>query len=94
MRMLGSLVVLLMLGLGCGAEEERPDISVDGLHQECPDDGCAEGQTCVTAESPQGAISTCEIPCEADGDCPEGYRCRTPPVLPGELSDVCEAETE
>ncbi|MFU8804179.1 MAG: hypothetical protein ACNA8W_10250 [Bradymonadaceae bacterium] len=72
------------------AEEDEP--STEGLHRFCPDDDCAAGQECITAASPEGDLSTCEIRCDGDGDCPEGYVCDLPPVVPGALPNTCVEE--
>ncbi|MBX3262799.1 MAG: hypothetical protein KIS78_35465 [Labilithrix sp.] len=63
--------------------------STDGLHRFCPAEGCATGQECVTANSPEGELSTCEIRCTSHAECPDGLRCNLPPVLPDSLVHVC-----
>lgn len=83
-RWLPLLALTALLAHGCG---ERPTISTDGLGRECPVEGCAEGQECVTSNG----LSTCEIPCDVDVDCPDEHRCNLPPILPGSLPNVCIA---
>jgi hypothetical protein len=76
-------------GGDAGGDADTADIDRTGLHQSCPDAGCAEGQECVSAPSPEGTTSTCEIPCEGDAECPEAMRCNVPPALPDTILDVC-----
>lgn len=79
----------ILLVLAC--DDGRPDISTVGLHADCPEAGCVEGQQCVTAPGPGGDSRTCEIVCAADGDCPEPLVCNLPPVLPDSIPNVCVA---
>lgn len=80
-----AVIALVVTGFAC---LDRPTTSTEGLGRECPPEGCAEGQQCITS----GGLSTCEIPCESDGDCPEAHRCYLPPILPGSLPNVCVEE--
>jgi hypothetical protein len=63
--------------------------STVGIGHECPTEGCAEGQECVTANGADGELSTCEIRCTSDAQCPGALRCNVPPVLPDSLVNVC-----
>lgn len=81
-RSLSLRAMTLLLAQGCG---ERPTIATDGLGRECPVEGCADGQQCVTVNG----VSTCEIPCDIDADCPDEHRCNLPPIVPGSLPNVC-----
>lgn len=84
----GRFALAVVVFAAVTACDERPSTSTDGLGQECPIEGCAEGQECVTANG----LSTCEIPCDSDEDCPEAHRCNLPPILPGSLPNVCVEE--
>ncbi|MFN7132957.1 MAG: hypothetical protein ACK4N5_12820 [Myxococcales bacterium] len=85
MRLRPFLAAALLL-VACGS---RPDIPTTGLGRACPAEGCAAGQTCVTAAGPGGETRTCEITCGSDGECPEGHRCNRPPVVPDSIPNVC-----
>jgi hypothetical protein len=74
---------------GSDAAADAPPPSVPGLHQNCPPAGCASGQECVTAAAAGGPTSTCEIKCKTDAECPPSYKCAIPPVVPGQLPNVC-----
>jgi hypothetical protein len=89
MTLARALAVVAILLAACAGEEDRPEIDLTGLHQDCPDEGCLEGQECVTAAGPGGDTMTCEIPCEGDGDCPRGTTCLVPPVLPEQIPHTC-----
>ena len=82
---LGRFTLAAVAFVAVAACGERPSTSTQGLGQECPIEGCAEGQECVTANG----LSTCEIRCESDAECPERHRCNLPPILPGSLPNVC-----
>jgi hypothetical protein len=95
-----KIVLLLAAALSavaCGASSDdstpvvapKSDASTAGIGRECPTDGCAKGQECVTANGPEGELSTCEIRCTSNAECPEGLRCNLPPVLPDSLVNVC-----
>ncbi len=82
-----SGLAMLVVSIGCG----RPVIETANLHQECePGEGeCAEGQVCGLSNSVEGQITSCEIVCDGDFDCPEGTRCNLPPILPDSLLNTC-----
>lgn len=63
----------------------RPETSAEGIGGECPPGGCADGQECITANE----LSTCEIRCAADDECPEDHHCNLPPIVPDSLPEVC-----
>jgi hypothetical protein len=86
-----ALAITLVLSIPA-CEEERPDISTDGIGAPCPAAGCAEGQECVTAPGPGGETSTCEIKCDADRDCPQTWECALPPLVPDSIPNVCVEE--
>jgi hypothetical protein len=50
---------------------------------------CLAGQVCITAASPGDSTSTCELSCTKNEDCPEGFRCNLPPLVPDSLGNVC-----
>jgi hypothetical protein len=95
MRRLLALVVLAVAGVACSGdedeeEEDRPVITTSGLHQACPDSGCAAGQECVDVAHPEPPDRTCEIVCEDDLDCPAEFSCNVPPLIPDMIAYICE----
>ena len=87
MRLLLLASISALALMAC--RQARPNINTEGLGRACPATGCAVGQACVTSPSPTGPPETCEIKCDQDSDCPQGYRCNLPPALPDSLLDVC-----
>jgi len=94
LRMHASLLASwsLVVGLAACSDDTRPEISTQGLGQPCPDQGCITGQDCVTAAAPAGETRTCEIPCDADSNCPRQLLCNVPPIVPDSLANVCIRE--
>jgi hypothetical protein len=77
-------LTLTLAAVACGS---RPSISTEGLGQPCPPGGCQKGQTCIVG-GPEN-FASCEISCQENADCPDGYDCRLPPVPPDALAYVC-----
>jgi hypothetical protein len=73
------------------AASEVPPTSAAGLHEPCPETGCATGQTCVEYCGIAGCgpgrptFRTCEIRCETSAECPEGHACGTIADGPGRV---------
>lgn len=89
MKLITLAVLSVLAALAACGDENRPDISTSGLGQNCPAAGCTDGQECVTAAGPGGDTTTCEIRCDADSDCPEGYHCNIPLIVPDSIPNVC-----
>ncbi len=67
---------------GCGG---RGDPS-NTLHQDCTDaNDCSAEESCAVRAHPEGTISSCEIRCTDDDDCPSGHRCNAPPCVPDDV---------
>lgn len=62
-------------------------VSSAGVGRPCDGGACPKGQECVTGEFEN--LSTCEIRCTSEDECPEGLRCNLPPILPDSLPNVC-----
>jgi hypothetical protein len=88
-HMVFKIIAFGLVACCMSCADERPDISTDGLGRVCPASGCAPGQECVTGIGPNADISTCQIRCQSDADCPKGTECQLPPVLPDALSNIC-----
>lgn len=60
-----------------------------GQGEDCPDDVCAAGLTCVHyygIAGPSGPLfKSCEIPCDRTAECPEGQQCVTIADGPGQV---------
>lgn len=70
------VVVMALAGMACGGGMP----SMDGLHEACAgaQATCAYGQDCMTYHGLAGQpLSSCEIPCAVDKDCPGGLTCVT-----------------
>ena len=80
-------LALAASALGCGGGSPPP--STVGLHQACaPGSQCAQGQRCLQYTGFSGQpISTCEIPCAEQSDCPGSLTCVT--VSDGPSQPVC-----
>ena len=73
-----------------GSDSGAPSgASTEGLGSTCTSTGCKPGQECVTASAPGGSTSTCEIKCSSNAECPDGFRCNLPPVVPDSLVNTC-----
>ncbi|WP_242345505.1 hypothetical protein [Anaeromyxobacter terrae] len=76
---------------GGTAPSETRQASAAGLHEPCPETGCATGQRCVEYCGIAGCgpgrptFRTCEIRCETSADCPQGYACGTIADGPGRV---------
>jgi len=69
------ILSLLMIFFGpiCYCGDEDQFISTENLHQPCTTkEDCKEGQDCRVISGDQ---KTCEIYCNGDSDCPEGFYC-------------------
>jgi hypothetical protein len=66
-----------------------PPAAVTELGGACSDGACAAGQECVQYYGIAGkagpALSSCEIRCKQDGDCPTGHACKTIADGPGQV---------
>jgi hypothetical protein len=90
-----SAMALLLLALGCSGPAHPPPPSTGGgdlagLHDRCPEAGCAAGQRClewcgIAGCRPGLVFHTCEIPCERDAQCPAGLACLTIADGPGRV---------
>ncbi|WP_243338198.1 hypothetical protein [Anaeromyxobacter soli] len=73
------------------APSEAPPAPAAGLHEPCPETGCATGQTCVEYCGIAGCgpgkptFRTCEIRCETSAECPQGLTCGTIADGPGRV---------
>jgi hypothetical protein len=85
------LLALVVVPLAKGCDAARPDIDTEGLGRLCPPETeCREGQECITTEEgPNAGLSTCEIRCQEDQNCPAGYRCNNRNAVPDSLPFVC-----
>ncbi len=88
--------LLLAVLLACSTSSSQlagaapdPGAARPGEGLPCGDRTCAPGLRCVRyfgiAGSKGPMLSSCEIPCSADGSCPEGQRCVTIADGPGRV---------
>ena len=72
------------LALACGGAQP----SKQGLHRDCSDgSACASGQLCLQYTGFAGQpLSSCEIPCDFDRDCPAPLSCVAVSDGPGQLT--------
>ncbi|MGH8070806.1 MAG: hypothetical protein ACRERE_37340 [Candidatus Entotheonellia bacterium] len=93
-----SLLLLATLVMGVlagppGCESSPPPASAEGVGKACkvPKD-CGPGQTCLMyshPECPGAKCQECQIRCAANADCPPGYACNLPPLLPDTVPYIC-----
>jgi len=70
-----------------------PGASTTGIGQPCSGPGdCGRGQTCHVyshSECPGTKCQECQILCTEHAQCPTGYACSLPPLLPDTAAYIC-----
>lgn len=69
-----TILSMLIVGFLYQCRDEYGTVSTENLHQSCSTKAdCGYGQDCRIIFGDQ---KTCEIYCDSDSDCPEGYHCQ------------------
>ena len=89
--LLVTLLTIASAGPGCASRP--PPASVVGVGKACnvPED-CGPGQKCLMyshPECPGAKCQECQIRCAANAECPPGYACNLPPLLPDTVPYIC-----
>jgi hypothetical protein len=89
------LVTTVLAVLACLPDRvtHAPQVSTKILGKVCKvSDDCGPGLACHSyshPECPDGKCQTCEIRCVDDAQCPAGYACNLPPLLPDTVPNIC-----
>jgi hypothetical protein len=59
-------------GVDIVIDDQLESVSLNGLHQACPVEGCGVGQECFVFTE---GSSQCELSCGAGEPCPDGFHC-------------------
>lgn len=85
------LLPFVFAAFACGKANDgiRPLTSTSGLGEGCPDGGCLAGQDCVTANVRGESITTCQILCQEDSECPKDLSCNLDSSSKDSIPNTC-----